>query len=151
MATNRDSATTKPYRKAKPKSGSAKAKVINAEIISDAEVTGDINAKPTVKLSVVEESAAPTEPDPVLRKRELLDAVITKSGVRKRDAKPVVEAMLAVLASALQDGRAINLQPLGKFSVKNEKKLENGKVLTAKIRQVRDLLPNDISSEADGK
>ena len=151
MATNRDSATTKPYRKTKPKSGSAEAKLVNAEIISDAEVTGDINAKPTVKLSVVEESAAPTEPDPVLRKRELLDAVITKSGVRKRDAKPVVEAMLEVLASALQDGRAINLQPLGKFSVKNEKKLENGKVLTAKIRQVRDLSPNDISSEADGK
>ena len=151
MATNRDSSTTKPYRKTKPKSGSAEAKLVNAEIISDAEVRGDINAKPTVKLSVVEESAAPTEPDPVLRKRELLDAVITKSGVRKRDAKPVVEAMLEVLASALQDGRAINLQPLGKFSVKNEKKLENGKVLTAKIRQVRDLSPNDISSEADGK
>ena len=84
-----------------------------------------------------------------MRKRELLDAVINKSGIKKKDAKPVVEAMLEVLGSALQDGRTLNLQPMGKFIVKHEKKLVNGKVLTTRIRQARDLPANDIEAETD--
>jgi DNA-binding protein HU-alpha len=86
-----------------------------------------------------------------MRKRELINAVVAKSGIKKKDAKPVVEAMLLVLGSALQDGRELNLQPMGKFKVNREKKLADGKVLKARIRQARDLPTSDVASIEDEK
>ncbi|MHC0053946.1 HU family DNA-binding protein [Actibacterium sp. D379-3] len=71
-----------------------------------------------------------------LRKRELIDRVVTESGMKKKDVKPVVEAMLAVLGNALSDGEVLNVNPLGKISVNRRKELSNGEVLTARIRRV---------------
>lgn len=73
---------------------------------------------------------------PVMRKKELLDTVVERSGIKKKDAKPVVEAMLEVLGEALGDNRELNLLPLGKVKVINEKDLSNGKMMRVKIRQV---------------
>ena len=145
MVTSQEAAETKLDSKLTEKSAltGSKAKAGNSEVITEE------NATSTVNLSVVSEPSAPTEPDQVMRKRELLDAVINKSGIKKKDAKPVVEAMLEVLGSALQDGRTLNLQPMGKFIVKHEKKLANGKVLTTRIRQAYDLPANDIEAETD--
>lgn len=72
---------------------------------------------------------------PMLRKKELIDTVVERSGRKKKDVKPVVEAMLAVLGEALEDHRELNLQPLGKLKVRREKVMPNGRMLTAKIRQ----------------
>ena len=58
-----------------------------------------------------------------------------RSGVKKKDAKPVVEAMLAVLGEALADNRELNIQPLGKVKVRRAKQMPNGRVLVTKIRQ----------------
>ena len=145
MVTSQEAAETKLDSKSteKPALTGSKAKAGNSEIITEENATSNVN------LSVVWDSSAPTEPDQVMRKRELLDAVISKSGIKKKDAKPVVEAMLEVLGSALQDGRTLNLQPMGKFIVKHEKMLSNGKVLTTRIRQACDLPANDIESETD--
>lgn len=140
MVTSQEAAEIKLDSKSteKPALTGSHAKAGNSKAITEE------NATSTVNLSVVSEPSAPTEPNQVMRKRELLDAVINKSGIKKKDAKPVVEAMLEVLGSALQDGRTLNLQPMGKFIVKHEKKLANGKVLTTRIRQACDLPANDI-------
>ena len=145
MVTSQEAAEIKLDSKSreKPALTVSKAKAGNSKAITEE------NATSTVNLSVVSEPSAPTEPDQVMRKLELLDAVINKSGIKKKDARPVVEAMLEVLGSALQDGRSLNLQPMGKFIVKHEKKLANGKVLTTRIRQAFDLPTNDIESETD--
>ena len=88
---------------------------------------------------VVVDAPQPVVSGPMMRKKELVDAVVTKSGMKKKDVKPVVEAMLSVLGSALQDGRELNLQPLGKVKINREKKLPSGKMMIAKIRQSEDL------------
>lgn len=72
---------------------------------------------------------------PMLRKKELIDAVVERSGKKKKDAKPIVEAMLEVLGEALVDNRELNLQPMGKLKVRREKTMPNGRILIAKIRQ----------------
>lgn len=89
--------------------------------------------------AVVVNAPTPVVSGPVMRKKELIDAVVTRSGIKKRDAKPVVEAMLEVLGAALQEGRELNLQPMGKVKVKREKKMAEGKVLVTRIRQARTL------------
>ena len=71
----------------------------------------------------------------VLRKRELVDAAVSRSGVKKKDAKPVVEAVLAELATALAEGRELALQPLGRLKINREKALPDGRVIIAKLRQ----------------
>jgi len=76
---------------------------------------------------------------PMMRKPELINAVVAKSGMKKKDVKPIVEATLAVLGAALQDNRELNLQPMGKIKVNREKKKPTGKVMIARIRQSQDL------------
>ncbi|MBY5932874.1 HU family DNA-binding protein [Tateyamaria omphalii] len=84
---------------------------------------------------VVVDAPTPVVAGPMMRKKELVDAVVARSGMKKKDVKPAVEATLAVLGDALKDGRALNLQPLGKVKVNREKKLASGRMFVARIRQ----------------
>ena len=52
-----------------------------------------------------------------LEKGALIDEVVRASGVRKRDAKPVIEATLAAIGRALDEGRQVKLSPLGQMRV----------------------------------
>ena len=70
-----------------------------------------------------------------MRKKELIDLVVARSGIKKKDAKPVVEAMLAVLGQAIGDGRELNLQPLGKLRINRSVQKSNGRVVVCKLRQ----------------
>lgn len=70
-----------------------------------------------------------------LRKKELVEKVVARAGIKKRDAKPVIEAMLAELGETLAAGRSLVLPPLGRLKVNREKKLANGRVLVVKLRQ----------------
>lgn len=83
-----------------------------------------------------------------LRKKHLIDRVVQRSGVKKKDAKPVVEAMLAELGEMLSSGQDLVLPPLGKLHVNREKPVPNGRVLIVKIRQ-RDILPGDAVATSD--
>lgn len=94
---------------------------------------------PPVKSPVVT-AAATSEDKPekirdVLRKKELVDAVVARSGIKKKDAKPVVEAMLAELGEALAAGRELILPPLGRTKLNRERVLDDGRVMIVKIRQ----------------
>lgn len=70
-----------------------------------------------------------------LKKRELIDLVVARSGIKKKDAKPVVEAMLAVLGETIAEGRELNLQPLGKLRINRAVERGNGRVIICKLRQ----------------
>ena len=70
-----------------------------------------------------------------LKKRELIDLVVDRSGIKKKDAKPVVEAMLAVLGETIASGRELNLQPLGKLRINRAEEKGNGRVIVCKLRQ----------------
>ncbi|WP_227269664.1 HU family DNA-binding protein [Roseobacter weihaiensis] len=70
-----------------------------------------------------------------LRKRELIESVVRRSGSKKRDAKPVVEAVLAELGEALADGRDLILPPLGRCIINREKIMPDGRVIILKVRQ----------------
>ncbi len=72
---------------------------------------------------------------PELKKIELVEAVVDRSGIKKRYAKPAIEAALAVLGEALSQGRPLNLMPMGKLKVQKSKEIPGGQVLSARIRQ----------------
>jgi len=78
---------------------------------------------------------APVEPTKNMGKRELIDRVVETSGIKKKAAKPVVEAMLKELGDALSRGETLNLQPFGKAIVKNRKDLENAEIIELRLRR----------------
>ncbi len=92
-------------------------------------------AAPETVLPKVVKTSEPVVSEPDLKKKELIDLVVERSGVRKKFAKPTVEAMLAVLGEAIAEGRPLNLQPLGKLRVNRAEDKANGRVTVAKIRQ----------------
>lgn len=75
---------------------------------------------------------------PELRKRELIALAVQRSGMRKRDVKPAIEAALAVMGEALASGRELNLVPLGKVKVTRLKKGGRGLVVHTRVRQPDD-------------
>lgn len=70
-----------------------------------------------------------------MKKRDLLEKVVKRSGIKKKDAKPVVEAMLAVMGEALAEGRELNLPPFGKLKTNRIKDTGNARILNCKLRQ----------------
>lgn len=71
----------------------------------------------------------------VLRKKELIERVVARSGIKKKDAKPTIEAMLAVLGEALSNGEELNLHPMGKMMVTRVIEKENATVMVTKVRR----------------
>jgi DNA-binding protein HU-alpha len=83
---------------------------------------------------VVEESVADASlPD--LKRQELLAQVVERSEVKKKFAKPVLDAALAVIGEALAGGRELNLAPMGKVKINRTRQMANGRVIVARIRQ----------------
>ena len=78
---------------------------------------------------------SPTVAEPELKKKELIDTVVAMSGVKKRDAKPVIEAMLSVLGETIAEGRELNLAPMGKLKITRMKKTTKAQVITARLRR----------------
>jgi len=89
------------------------------------------DAAPAV--AAVEETE--TEPKVFVRKKELIERVVAVSGMKKKDVKPAVEAMLSVLGQALSNGEALNINPLGKVQVNRKKQIDNAEVLITRIRR----------------
>ncbi|MCI5110860.1 MAG: HU family DNA-binding protein [Marivita sp.] len=82
---------------------------------------------------VVNETPKITGPE--LKKKELIDLVVARSGVKKRDVKPVVDAMLALLGETIADGREMNLAPLGKLKITRMKKTTKAHIITTRLRR----------------
>ncbi|SEI48746.1 DNA-binding protein HU-alpha [Cribrihabitans marinus] len=132
-APTRKPAATKPAA-AKPAAPDAAAPVRprskpSLSIAGGAEHTGPA---PTVV-----KPAAPVVGQPELKKADLIEAVVARSGIKKKDAKPVVEAMLAVLGETVAEGRELNLQPFGKLRINRTEQKGNGQVVFCRLRQAR--------------
>ena len=96
----------------------------------------DFAPKPKTPASV--EATAKTAEEnapPELRKRELVDRVVEKTGLQKSKVKPAVEAAIAVLGEAIMEGRDVTLPPLGKIKLKKTRDAGRAQVTVAKIRQ----------------
>ena len=110
-------ASTKPMAKptaprkkiTKPKASATKATAASAP--TKAAAATKAPAAKTATPTVVDAPKAVIL-GPVMRKKELVDTVVTRSGLKKKDVKPVVEQMLAVMGEAIGDNRELNLPPV---------------------------------------
>lgn len=126
--TARKTATSASVSKAAPKSPAAPAKAVAVKAAPKRAAV-----KPAAPLVV--EDSVPTPVGPELKKPELIDLVVKRSGIKKKDAKPVVEAMLEVLGEAMRESRELNLEPYGKARVNRVKQLSGARVSVVKFRQ----------------
>ena len=95
--------------------------------------------------AVVQEDL-PIVSQPAMRKRELIDLVVQRSGAKKRNVKPAIDAALAVLGEALAEGRELNLAPMGKLKVTRMKQAGNGQIINARLRQPMPAKQDDAES-----
>ncbi|MFW2589484.1 HU family DNA-binding protein [Sagittula sp. SSi028] len=130
MATKRKTTTTR--KTTTPKSAPTTANVTLDETIDANE---DVLHATTDGGDAVQVEDIPVIPQPEMKKKELVDLAVERSGIKKRDAKPAIEAALAVLGEALAEGRELNLVPLGKLKVTRMKKGGNGQIINARVRQ----------------
>jgi DNA-binding protein HU-alpha len=119
---------TPAVRKATSRSTATSTTPVEAPVVEPV-----VTEQPEPQENVMTEVALTTQDD--LRKKELIDLVVERSGVKKRDAKPAIEAALAILGEAIGDGRELNLQPLGKLKVTRIKEGEGIKVVNTRLRQ----------------
>ena len=139
--------------KRKPKATAAKggsttiAKNDKPEALTQVDTSGVPEA--VIATPSIVETLSPVTVSNELRKKELLDLVVERSGLKKKDIKPVVEAMLAVLGDALSQQREMNLQPLGKLKIQRGKELPDGRALVLKLRQKSAHLNAPVSAAID--
>lgn len=111
---------------------------------------GAARPEPVSEPSDADEATSAEAPE-VLEKKELLDRVVARSGVRRRDAKPAVEAALAILGSALAEGRDLRLEPLGKLKVTNVKTRGGKRVIHVRLRQNAPCCPESSGDGPQGE
>ena len=134
----------------KRKTLTAKKKTAAKPVAIKAARPSIVTAKPVAKPVAVAVTAAviatanapadtpentPADAAYVLRKKELIDRVVARSGIKKKDAKPTIEAMLAVLGEALSKGEELNLHPMGKMKVTRVIEKPNAVVMVTKVRR----------------
>lgn len=127
------------------KAVASKATAAKTTAAKTATVKAAVSKTPTGSgTSAVEAAGASLASNPVfaadliqveLRKKELIEAAVDRSGIKKRFAKPAIEAALAILGEALDEKRTLNLPPMGKVKIQRAKEIEGGWVLAARIRR----------------
>lgn len=93
--------------------------------------------KAPVRKTPIKAAAKPsiTASDTALNKKQLIERVVERSGLKKKDAKPAIEATLAILGEALEAGEEMNLQPFGKVMIKREIDKPNAHIFICRIRR----------------
>lgn len=76
----------------------------------------------------------PTETTEI-KKKEFVELVCEASGVKKKEARAAVEATLSIIGSALAEGKALHIPPLGRMVVTKTKDQNGAQVLIARIRR----------------
>ncbi|SMX31675.1 HU family DNA-binding protein [Octadecabacter ascidiaceicola] len=145
MATSTTKAASKPTKKAaKPaaKSVSTAPNAATKTVTTPKAVAAPAKTSATTKATIVE-TVRPTVACTPIKKPELIERVMAETGMKKKDVKPVVEAMLAVLGRALTKGEDLTVPPLGKLMVKRTKEAANATIVTVKLRH-----PNNAGGPA---
>lgn len=134
-------AAAKPRTAALRKGGSAatKAGSSRAAMTETAEMAiagaGPVATAAQAAAADLPQTATDGAEDASYKKKHLVERVVAISGAKKRLAKDVVEATLAALGEALNEGRSLNLPPLGKLTVNRQKDIASGEVLIVKLRR----------------
>ncbi len=85
----------------------------------------------------------------VVKKQDFIDRAIAQSDLKKKDAKPAIEAALALLAEILSAGGEVVLPPLGKLKAIKVKDLPDGaQIMTLKLRTMKDGAGADATAGA---
>ena len=66
--------------------------------------------------------------------KELLTAVVAKTGAKKKEAKDVIDAVLAEIAAALTSGKSLSLPPLGNLRVAKTQEKGGATMMVLKLR-----------------
>lgn len=104
------------------------------------QATEQATAKPqaqatgTPSLSIVTE-LKPQAAGEEIKKKDIIDMVTERSGLKKKDAKPAVEAMIDILGELIAEGRDLNLPPLGKIKHQRTRDTANARIVMLKVRQ----------------
>jgi hypothetical protein len=80
----------------------------------------------------------------LFQKKQLIDAVVASSGVKKKAVRPVVDAVLAEIASALARGEGLSVPPLGKLTVGKTREGVRNDVLVLKLRRPK---PGEVAED----
>ena len=127
-----------PTKKTTPRKApvAKKAAVKKAAVKKTVAKKTAVNKAP-VRKTPIKAAAKPsiTAPDTALNKKQLIERVVERSGIKKKDAKPAIEATLAILGEALEAGEEMNLQPLGKVMIKREIDKPNAHIFICRIRR----------------
>ena len=77
-----------------------------------------------------------------LRKKELIEQAAARADIKKGDMRAAAEALLDVIADAVDSGRSLNLPPLGKVRSVRTKPGESATIHTLKLRR-KNAAPSD--------
>ncbi len=75
---------------------------------------------------------------PMLRARDLVARVAEATGAKVKDVRDTVEATLAELGKALDQGQSLQVPPLGKLSVAPRKGADDTRPIKLKLRRAAD-------------
>jgi len=148
------SKTTTTTKKTTSGRSTTKASMVGKTASSGASVSAPLPKTTTRPVAGAAEKDATPDTSvvselPDMRKRELVDAVVDRSGIKKRYAKPAIEAALAILGEVLEEGRSLQMPPLGRVKVQRTKALADGQVIVAKLRRkhVSEAAEDDAKSD----
>lgn len=71
-------------------------------------------------------------------KKDLIDRVIARSGVKPRYVRPVIDALLLELGDMLEEAETLQLQPLGTLKVQRRKDVDDGEVIITKVKRKKE-------------
>lgn len=96
--------------------------------------------KATTSVANVAKPAVVNAPQPVvmgppIRKKEIIEQVVIRSGLKKRDVKPIVDHLLAVMGDAMADDRELIIPPFGRVKVHKKKDAAKKMIFFAKVHQ----------------
>ena len=130
------STTDKAAAKPKPAVASVAA-VIAPKSKAAAKATAKPSDKPALKAVTVPKSdSKPKVKIEALKRRALLEAVAMRVGVKRTDAREVMDAVLVEMAEALDQGRDLILPPFGKVMLRKDKDGQDGRPMVARIKLI---------------
>ncbi|MBE1288810.1 MAG: hypothetical protein GJ679_02225 [Rhodobacteraceae bacterium] len=119
---------------AKPKPAVAS---VAAVIAPKSKATAKPSDKPALKaVTAAKSDSKPKTKIEALKRRALLEAVAMRVGVKRTDAREVMDAVLVEMAEALDQGRDLILPPFGKVMLRKDKDGQDGRPMVARIKLI---------------
>jgi len=105
------------------------------------------------EINIVDANAVEKPVDPnLVKKKDIYDYVSVSTGLRKRDVREAVDSLLEYMHKCLQDGKTMQVPPLGKIKPVERGTGENAKVhykLTLKKPGTAENKPDEAEKSED--